>query len=357
MKRIVVDARCIFDSGIGVYIREVLIRLSALNCFEIKVILLNHQLDDFYKLDIPVHQVFPIDFGRYSLKNLFCLNHILKDCSFYFMPALSVTPIFSKVKKLVVVHDLCPIALRQFFGLPTAFFYWCILGGQILFSKKIVCISEFTKKQLLFYFSGFFKSRITVIYNGLSERFSADNSVSEKNNDLIKPYFLCVGNIKPHKNIINLVNFFVSSSQFGKSHRLVVVGKSDGFRTGIELPANSNESVVFTGFVSDLELTELYKNADAYLFPSLYEGFGLPILEAMSFQLPILASNIPVFKEIADEYVTYFNPFDFNDFDSKLSELLKNKVNDYSGVLSFFTWDRCVEQIADILKNEDFTSK
>lgn len=348
MKKIAIDARCIFDSGIGVYIREVLTRLAKVNLFEIKVIIHEEQYEHFLKLDIEPVEIVRVDFGRYSFKNLFSLNDIIKDASYYFMPALSVTPIFSKVKKVVVVHDLCPVALWRLFGIKTAFFYWLILGGQILFSSSILCISEFTRTQLLHYFSSFFKSKIKVVYNGLSRRLNGELLAGVRECRVDKPYFLCVGNVKPHKNVINLVNYFVRSSQYCNSHKLVIVGKSEGFRTGVDIPLNTNEKVIFTGFVNDEELTLLYKNAEAYLFPSLYEGFGLPMLEAMSFNLPILASNIPVFNEIAGNTVTYFNPYDFNDFDSKLNELLCNKASDYSDVLSLFTWENSVDKILDV---------
>lgn len=348
MKKIVVDARCIFDSGIGVYIREVLSRLVSLNMFDVSVIVLKEQQPDFLKLGIDVNHIHCVNFGRYSLRNLYALNRLLKPASFYFMPALSVTPILSKVKRIVVVHDLCPIALWRFFGFYTAVAYWSILGVQILFSKKILCISDFTKSQVLHYFTSIFKSKISVIHNGLSKRYF-NKKFKNDFNKLQKPYLLCVGNIKPHKNVINLVNFFVSKSQFSTSHTLVVVGKSEGFRTGIDMPIENSDSVKFTGFVSDEELASFYKNADAYVFPSFYEGFGLPILEAMSFQLPILASNIPVFKEIAGDDVVYFNPNDFNDFDFNLTRLLNNPKKDYSELLASFTWEHCVGKIVDVL--------
>lgn len=348
MKKIVIDARCIFDSGIGIYVREVLSRFIKLNDFSVEVILLSEQIENFTKLNINVNKIHQVNFGRYSVKNIFGLNKLLSNAEVYLMPALSLSPVLSSVKKVVVVHDLCPISLRKFFGNITAIAYFLFMGIQVLSSKRIICISEFTKNELLSYFSTYFKFKVTVIYNGLSTRLNC-HGIEQNTKQLGKPYLLCVGNIKPHKNVINLVNFFINNSRYSESHILVIVGKSDGFRTGINLTQELNENVRFTGFVSDDDLASLYNNAAAYIFPSFYEGFGLPILEAMSFNLPILASNIPVFKEIAGQDIMYFDQNTFVDFDVKLTELLKASPKDYSQTLAFFTWENSVKKMVDVI--------
>ncbi|ABS09026.1 glycosyltransferase family 4 protein [Shewanella baltica] len=354
MKKIIIDGRCIFASGIGVYVREVLSRLIKFNVFTIEIILLKEQLDDFKKLKISVNKVHLVSFGRYSIKNTYRLNNIICNADLYLMPALSLSPIFSRVKKIVVVHDLCPIALRKIFGTITSFAYAFFLAIQVLSAKRIICISEFTKNELLYYYSSCFRSKVTVIHNGLSTRFKLPEKFCH--NTYGKPYLLCVGNIKPHKNIKNLVDFFIQKSKFSTSHDLVIVGNADGFRTGVDFGRNSNENVRFTGFVSDEELACLYRNAAAYVFPSFYEGFGLPILEAMSFKLPIIASDIPVFKEIAGQSIAYFDPHTFADFDDKLKYILDLEYIDYSYNLSLFTWDNCVHKIIGLI-NEDTASK
>ncbi|MGI1970357.1 glycosyltransferase family 4 protein [Shewanella baltica] len=357
MKKIVVDARCIFDSGIGVYISEILTRLIKIDGYKVEIILLNEQLSKFLDLKIEVNilDIYLVDFGRYSLKNIYTLNKLLLTADVYWMPALSLTP-FSKVRKIVTVHDLCPIAQWKIFGLPTAFAYWCLLGVQLVLSKNIICISKFTQSELSKYFTSFFKSKSVVVHNGLSNRLTSSSTCNAGVN-YSKPYFLCVGNVKPHKNILKLVHFFLKNSSYSKSYRLVVVGKVDGFRTGIEQSIDCNECITFTGFVGDDELAVLYNNASAFIFPSFYEGFGLPILEAMSFNLPILVADIEVFKEVANDKVKYFNHYDFSDFDCGLSELLNSPLSDYSLVLDSFTWERCVINMMSIIDNENSSSK
>lgn len=348
VKKIIIDCRCVFDSGIGVYIREVLSELVKYESISIEVILMNNQHEDFLKLNFGVHKLHLVKFGRYSLKNAFLMNNILSRADFYFMPNLSFVPIFSKVDKILVVHDLCPIALRKFFGRLTATLYYCLLSVQILFSKKVICISEFTKEELISYFLWIVNSKVSVIYNGLSTRLSSRGDIyGEMDNK--KPYVLCVGNIKPHKNIANLVDFYIKNSRFYHSHDLVVVGNAKGFRTGNKENKLDVPGVVFTGFISDADLTLLYQNAAAYVFPSFYEGFGLPLLEAMSFNLPILASSIPVFEEVAGDSIFYFDPHSFDGFDEGLEKALDLKRKDYSKLLGAFTWDDCVKKMVGLI--------
>lgn len=352
---VVVDARCIFDSGIGIYVSEVLSRIKNVSGFKFKVILMRGQQDKFLKLNVNIDSadICLVDYGRYSVKNFYALNKFLYGCDLYWMPTLSFPPI-SKVKKIVTVHDLCPVALWKIFGLLKALSYWLILGSQLVLSKRIICISNFTKSELLRFYSSVFEGKIKVIYNGISNRFSLSQAKRISRKD--KPYLLCVGNVKPHKNLLNLVSFFENSSSFSKSYDLVVVGRSDGFRTGFSHTLGSSDGVIFTGFVEDDELASLYRNASAFIFPSFYEGFGLPLLEAMVFDLPILAADIDVFKEIAGDTINYFNHSDFSDFDLQLTELLNSDLSDYGVLINSFTWDRCVNSIVEIMNDENSSS-
>lgn len=354
---IIIDARCIFDSGIGVYIREVLSRLSLMPFFRVEVIVMACHVDRFQLLDIKVEKIHKVDFSRYSIKNIYALNSILSRAELYIMPALSLPP-FSKTRKITIVHDLCPIALRSLFGYFTAVVYWILLGWQILLSKRIVCISKFTRNEMHKYFPFFSGVNFSVVHNGLSTRLAKGlfkDNVQGFN--LSTPYILCVGNIKPHKNIVNMVRHFSRKSIHSCSYKLVVVGNADGFRTGADISNELDECVFFTGFINDQDLASLYNNAKAFIFPSYYEGFGLPILEAMSFELPILASDIPVFREVAGEYIVYFDHMNFNDFDIKLAEVLGRGPADYSDILEKYTWEKSVSKIVGIIKNEDSTNQ
>ena len=122
------------------------------------------------------------------------------------------------------------------------------------------------------------------------------------------------------------------------AYKLIVVGKRCGFKTG-EREINVGSSVIFSGFVSDDELVHLYSKASAFIFPSLYEGFGLPLLEAMNFNLPIAASDIPVFHEIGESKISFFDPVNFKGFDCFLKKISDSGIStDYSEIIDKYCW-------------------
>ena len=192
----------------------------------------------------------------------------------------------------------------------------------------------------------FFMKKVRVIYNGVSRRLNKSEALLDNISYCPRPFLLCVGNIKPHKNVIKFIDFFSSESKLNREYDLVIVGQSEGFKTGENLKRDFPSSIIFTGFVSDGELANLYSNAKAFVYPSLYEGFGLPLFEAMLFNLPIIASNIDVFYELAGDNISYFNPYSFEDFDCNLIALLKTKRDElrYDNILSSYSWDNSVDE-------------
>ncbi|MCF5894079.1 glycosyltransferase family 4 protein [Aeromonas veronii] len=342
---IVIDARCIFDSGIGIYIREILLSLSKKNDISIEVLLSPDQITRFSKLNIGVDKIHCIYFSRFSWRNVFGLKKYVAKGNVFFMPALAVPPLNIKNKCITTVHDVCPVKMRRYFGVVTASLYWLILLFQIIISDRVIAISKFTMTEMAALYPSYLMRKVRVIYNGVSRRLNKCEAI--RNNISYRPFLLCVGNIKPHKNIIKFIDFFASKSKLGREYDLVIVGQSEGFKTGENVKRDFPSSIIFTGFVSDEELADLYSNAKAFVYPSLYEGFGLPLLEAMLFNLPIIASKIDVFYELAGDSIRYFDPYSFEDFDRNLIELLKEKCDElqYDKVLSFYSWDDSVDNL------------
>ncbi|CAJ1863992.1 glycosyltransferase family 4 protein [Aeromonas veronii] len=344
MTKIIIDARCIFDSGIGVYIREMLFSLSKKDNVIVEVILLEQQLPRFNNLCIRVNKVHCVNFSRYSWRNLFFMKNIVTKDVIFFMPALAIPPLNIKARCISTVHDVCPVKMWKYFGSITALSYWLILLFQMIISDRVIAISKFTMKEMAALYPKYLMRKVAVIYNGVSRRFGKKKSLHCNSNYHSRPYLLCVGNIKPHKNIIKFVDFFSSESTLSRDYDLVIVGQSEGFKTGDSINKALPSSVIFTGFVSDERLAEIYSNAIAFVYPSLYEGFGLPLFEAMLFELPIIASRIDVFYELAGDSIHYFDPYSFDDFDRNLIELLKEKRDElqYHKILSLFSWDDSV---------------
>lgn len=146
--------------------------------------------------------------------------------------------------------------------------------------KKIITPSEFSKSRILHHFST--DKKIIVCYNGLNEkvnRFIQSNKRKSSSGD----YIVFVGNIKKHKGLETLIQAFELAKQKGLKKRLLIIGSRDNFKTSETLDFDTlDESIVFTGRLDDEELFMTLQNADALIQPSLYEGFGIPPLEAMT---------------------------------------------------------------------------
>jgi glycosyltransferase involved in cell wall biosynthesis len=189
------------------------------------------------------------------------------------------------------------------------------------FSKRIFTVSHFSKKELLSFFS--VENKIEVIHNRVeTEKFSRIYS-SEKTEDALRkyqidfPFILFVGNVKPHKNLITLIRAFEQIEEKINPVKLVVVGKKTGFITEDNevsryldhKPALRN-AIHFTDEVTHEELPILYQQAELFVFPSLYEGFGYPPLEALAAGTKVLCSNAGPMPEVCGDSVVYFNPTD-----------------------------------------------
>ncbi|MDD5172779.1 MAG: glycosyltransferase family 1 protein [Patescibacteria group bacterium] len=177
----------------------------------------------------------------------------------------------------------------------------------------------------------------------------------KKNN----PYLLYVGNSCPHKNLERLLRAFNVVSKEISDLNLILVGKIDYFYKRTQKQAEKlklSNKVIFVGELSDEELNKAYQDGLAYVFPSLSEGFGLPGLEAMKQDLPVISSNKEPLPEIYGQAAIYFNPEDIQDMAKKILEVVtngplrerlkilgKNQVKKYS-------WNKCSKQILEIYK-------
>lgn len=197
-------------------------------------------------------------------------------------------------------------------------------------AKKIITVSQFSKKDIYDYLHAQ-PDKIEVIYEGASLNTEVDDDYLTRVKDryqLNRPYFLFVGVLERKKNLVSLTRGFDKFLQKFKANMdLVIVGKVDPHYPDIKHKAldikNSNR-LVFTGHVDEAELSALYKGAHAFTTASLHEGFGLPGLEALSFGLPLIVSNIAVFNEIYDNAAIYFNPLDPDDIAEKMGLLARD---------------------------------
>ena len=259
-------------------------------------------------------------------------------------------PLLTPCKFVVTIHDLI---LTHF---PTRrattlapIVYWLknlayriVIFGAIKRAQRIITVSEFTKQDLITQFK-VLPSRIAVTYEGVANLAKGrdslfiaklDNQETLKQYHIADNFLLYVGNAYPHKNLEFLLRVFVKLLVRKPDLRLVLIGKEDYFYNRVKDYARSlniwqkenvNSSVIFPGYVSDAQLEILYQEARVYIFPSLYEGFGLPPLEAMARSCPVLSSDRASLPEILSDAALYFDPENENDLLEKTWKIINEK--------------------------------
>ena len=330
MKKITVDARMLESSGIGTVLRNILKRVIP-SMPDTTFYLLGHpeMMRKYPWLIAENVQYVSCKSAIYTIREqLELVQKIPRETDLLWVPHYNI-PVFYRGRMLVTVHDVFHLAMPQFVdGALKKFYAKIMFQAAAAKASHIICVSHFTKAELC-RFTGVSSIKVSVIYNGVDEFWSTP--LQQKQRIFAKPYILYVGNVKPHKNLRTLVRSFQNVMD-RIPHSLVIVGKKEGFITGDEevgrLAEQAGNRISFTGFVSDEELKNYYHYADLLVFPSLYEGFGLPPLEAMAAGCHnILCSDIPVLREIYGDCVKYFKATDEQDLASNLIFNITEKSN------------------------------
>lgn len=238
-------------------------------------------------------------------------------------------------------------------------------------AEKIITVSDNTNQDVLKLFQTP-KKKIVTIWNGIGEEFTdfpeiEKESIRQKFN-LGKEFLLYTGNWREHKNLPRLIEAFglilkdsqkLSGPKHLKDLKLVITGKKDHYYPEVEQTVKKlclEESVKFIGLVTKSDLVRLYAAATVFVFPSLYEGFGLPPLESMQAGTPVVASKISSIPEICGEAVEYFDPHDVSDMSHAIIRVLtQEKLRETLVQKGFervqhFSWDRAAEETLKVYK-------
>jgi len=271
------------------------------------------------------------------------------------------------VKIITHIHDISFLAYPEFIKKTDLFFLKMLIPRSLKRADKIIAISKFTKSEIIKYYR-ISPEKIEVVYNAVSEDFlKSDYSGNElfeirKKYNLPEEFILYIGTMQPRKNIPMLIKAFAKTEEKIPKIKLVLAGsrKAHNFDNNIDKEIEKikmSDSIIFPGFVDEEDKSALFQLAKAFVFPSLYEGFGIPILEAMSQKIPVLASDIPVHREIAKDGALYFNPESVDEISEKLYNVLadenlrENLINLGSKRPIFFSWKKSAEKILEIYKN------
>ena len=304
--RLVIDARKLGDGGIGAYIESLVDGLVQAKVFEkIQLIVSKNTKQTRWLDDV---ELIEESAGKYSFAEYFLMPIRLRSVfanSVVHFPHYTVPFFLPKSAKVIVtIHDCIHLNSKN---LAKRIIGKWMIGWAIKRADRVITVSSYSKEKIIKYFPNVQSEKIDVIPNSIPEGF--------KNSNIKPEYFLFVGNGKEHKGL----DLLISNWSSGK---LLIVG-ADFSEEQLE-KINSNSSIVLVGKCSRNELIKLYSGARALIMPSLEEGFGIPVLEALSIGVPVIATPVPCFLEWFGDSPWYTNRFDTSSIRETISLMLAN---------------------------------
>lgn len=292
-------------------------------------------------------------------------NYSIFHSPYFKLPSEEIT---GSLPRLLTVHDLIPITAKQFVDSSLTNYFKHILNSINYHKDWITCNSEYTKQEFCDY-TKISPERVFVTYLAASNQFFPIPDLNYINNTRTyykipeENYFLCLASqLEPRKNILHLINCFVRliSEQPTLDVNLVLIGTKRYAYNELNIInkncARFTNRIIFTGYVSDDNLSALYSGAISFIFPSLYEGFGLPILEAMQCGVPVIASNTTSIPEVAGDAAILVDPKD----EDALCQAMFNILNDATLRTKLsqrglerarqFSWSRCAAETVEVYK-------
>jgi len=356
LKRLTVDLRMFNHSGIGTYLQNLAPKIISSQNYSLNLLCSYDELKELQKEAVPFMSLSPINCPIYSISEQLQIGFKTYSNKGVFWSPHYNMPIMFRGKTLVTVHDVAHLALDEFTSSPLKRLYANFMFAMVRRNADaVIFVSEFSRKEFLRLVGPPRASH--VIHNGISESWFY---IKKTRNPHPRPFMIFVGNVKPNKNVVRLLDAYRRIlNQI--PHDLVIVGQKEGFITGEstikEWIGNNEARIHFTGYVSKELLEQYYTHADFLVFPSLYEGFGFPPLEAMAAGIPTITSYAASLPEICGDATLYCNPFDVDDMAEKILTMARNE--DLKTQLShkgrkqakYFSWDRCARETMEMIDN------
>jgi glycosyltransferase involved in cell wall biosynthesis len=275
-------------------------------------------------------------------------------------------PRFSPVPTVITILDLAYLYFPEMFKKTDLFKLKNWTSRSVRNAKSIITISLSTKNDIIKEYH-VPEEKVVVVYPGIKPTSyhhpqSCTMDTLQSKYQISKNFILFVGTIQPRKNIARLIEAFaktLTQEKMPPDLQLVIVGKKGWlYEDIIKKPKELGieEKVKFLDFVTDDELTVFYKNAICYVLPSLYEGFGLPVLEAMQHNCPVITSNVSSLPEAGGDAALYVNPEDVSDIADKMNMLIINKqlrqelIEKGKKQITKFSWEKTAKETLKILE-------
>jgi len=296
------------------------------------------------------------------------IDEFLGGADVFFSPHIFSSAVSKKCKTVVTFHDLSFASHPEFYSAGKNYWHFSMNPkNQAKKADKIIAVSKSTKDDLVNIYK-INPGKIEVIYSGISLESRILNLESripevKKKYNLPDHYILYLGTLEPRKNIISLIKAFETlNSKFkiqNSKFKLVVAGSKGWLYKDILEAAKKSafkNDIIFTGFIGDEDKAVLYSLADLFVYPSFYEGFGFPPLEAMSYGTPVITSDFSSLPEAVGDAAIMVNPYNPNEL-AKAMELVlgDEKLRDFLVKKGFerikkFSWHKCAGETLNILK-------
>lgn len=360
MKQILIDGTPISSliDGLTQYILNVVLRLDT-SIAQYTLLLRHGQCPpDYLALlrasKIIIHEVNIAPIG--PIRNIQFANYIRKHPHFdaAFIPS-NQYPTSLRIPSVYVIHDLIykhyPEQLGRWNQLKRLYLHHIVKHG-VAKAKHIITVSNFTKNEVLHCYGEHLEKKINVIYEGW-EHLSHHHTTSQPTiTPPFKHFLLYIGSSRGHKNLPRLINA-INATQLPKNWGLVLLGNMQHLPHSTTKIAQINPQIYCAGYVPEEQKAWYYQQASAIILPSLSEGFGLPILETLFYNKPLLLSNQAALPEIAGQTAIYFNPFDSHEIAETIQHFIHSNQNIntklYQDKLAQFSWQKTANKISQLL--------
>lgn len=278
-----------------------------------------------------------------------------------------ITPFFipKKIKIAAIIHDVSFKVYPQYIKFSDLFFLKILIPISLRRADKIIGVSKFTAEEIKKYYKAT-GDKVVWIHNAVSDDFLRQDISPEKILSVKKKYalpneyILYIGTLQPRKNIPVLIEAYAKIKHKIGAKLVIAGGRGHNFDRRIDTAVSKldlKNDVFFPGFIDEEDKAAIMKGARVFCFPSLYEGFGIPILEAMAAGTPVIASNIPPHREIAGESGLFFEPKSPEDLAGKIQKIFDNP--DLGGILAKkgqtraqnFSWEKTARELVSIFKS------
>lgn len=368
-----IDARIYgtFHRGIGRYTEELIRCLGKIQNDNRYTLFMRSEDARKCDFDKAKFKIVIADVPHYSIKEHIAMPRIIRKSRVDIMHFTHLNvPFWCPVPYVVTIHDLIiyHFPTSRATNLPLWKYkikligYRAVLKNAVKKAKKIIAVSEFTKRDIVRNL-GADETKIEVVYLGSDKMLKGTEKMRnteqfsrflEEKYGISKQYILYVGSAYPHKNLINLIGAHkLLKEKYQRNWQLVLVGREDEFYKKIKSYADDKD-IIFTGDVLQRELDGLYRGAKVFVMPSLYEGFGLPLLEAATRYVPVACSKTASLPEVMSDSALYFDPKNIESMANVIDKIGGSHL--IQGELAtkgferakLFSWEKAAQKTVDV---------